>query len=99
MKTRSIIIAGLVSVMLVSAGCRKKDKPPRKFPPQQWQVDQTGAYPYSMTAVVKIPEEIKGTIGVRDQVGAFANGECRGLGQLVNVNGGAVFYVLVSGAA
>lgn len=97
---RQFISIVLASILSISIGCKKdKGKNYSRFPVPEWKVDETGKYPYSMTAVVKVPDEIKTGISAGDKLGAFVNDECRGLGVQVNVNGSIVFYVLIRGTA
>ena len=53
-----------------------------------------------MTAVVTLPDNIKGKQQSGDKMGAFINNECRGTATLVNVSStNAVFFVMIHGTS
>ncbi|GAA4306083.1 hypothetical protein [Compostibacter hankyongensis] len=88
-------------LLLFAAGtysCKKHKNPP-KVPPPQWKVDTSGKYPASMTAVVRIPDYLMQHGQPGDQLGAFINGECRGIGKLIKLDAGDVYFVLIIGEA
>lgn len=88
--------------MLLFACKKDDDTPPEvftKFPTPAWKADETGKYPFSMTAVVTIPEKLKAGFGSADKIGAFIKDECRGTGVVVKVDTSNVFYVLIHGTA
>lgn len=89
--------------MSAISSCKKKEivaPPLTKFPVPAWQVDNTGKYPLSMTAVVDLPLSVKPLFQADDLLGAFVDGECRGIGVLVKVNATlSVYYILVHGTA
>lgn len=92
------ILAALILIM--AFGCKKdKGDSHRRFTAPDWAISETGAYPYSMTVVVKVPEEIKQIVTESDKTGAFINNECRGVGVLVKANDSYVIFVQVRGTA
>lgn len=70
-----------------------------KFSSPKWSRDTTGKYPFSMTAVVQVPDSLKLVKGVNDQIGAFINYECRGTGVLVKAGSSTLYYILIQGTA
>ena len=70
-----------------------------KFPPPTWQVDETGKYPVTMTAVIALPSTLPQELTTNDRLAAFVNEECRGEGTLLKVNNVNVFFVLIRGVS
>lgn len=93
-----LLLTLLLSISILQMGC-KKAAPRQKDPPPNWAVDATGKYPYTMTAVVVLPGRSNTLIHSGDQLGAFLNGECRGVGILEQVGDSQVFFVLIHGDA
>ena len=98
------IKACIVIVVILLLGCKKTAEVSptetfTKFQPPAWQVDESGKYPYSMTAVVALPTNLSKQISEGDQLGAFVNNECRGKGEAVKVGSDKVFFVLIRGLA
>lgn len=89
------------ALVLMAASCKKskEDNSHRQFPAPEWKLDATGAYPYSMTAVIAVPGTIKSTPGSSDMLGAFVGAECRGIGTQLMVNGKPLYYVMIHGTA
>lgn len=79
-------------------GCKKHHSRP-KVPAPTWTVDQTGQYPASMTAVVRVPDNLQENVQKADQIGAFIGDECRGKGQLVVAGENKLFFILIHGTA
>ena len=91
-------------LLIGTISCRKEKETATKeeftkFPPPAWKVDETGKYPASMTAVVSLPASLQPAATETDQLAAFVNDECRGLGVRVNLDAGAVYFVLIRGLA
>lgn len=95
---KQLVFIILVSVLSLLGGC-KKEKTHTRFPTPEWKADDTGKYPYSMTAIVKVPKLHNKQILPGDKVAAFVGDECRGVGVPVEVNGHTLFYVMVQGSA
>ncbi|RZJ99410.1 MAG: hypothetical protein EOO43_26375, partial [Flavobacterium sp.] len=102
------IVLQAISIFLMIAiiGCSKKEDdiaPPEeiytKFPPPDWKVDESGKYPFSMTAAVTIPAKLQLQMNDNDQIAAFINEECRGKGVKIKVDSVDVFFILVRGLA
>jgi hypothetical protein len=68
-----------------------------KFPPPAWKGDNTGKYSATMTAVVTLPPTLTGNVTATDELAAFVDGECRGVGALEKVNNLDVYFVLIQG--
>lgn len=86
---------------VIQTGCKKDNSTPTS-PEPNWQVDTTGKYAFSMTAVV-IPDSQDSTkkinLNYNDKLAAFINGECRGIGTIRTVDGNIVFLILISGTS
>lgn len=92
-----IICAVLLLCITGINSCSKKHL--TKFPTPDWQTDKTGKYPVSMTAVVQLPGDLKYRIQSGDRMGAFIDNECRGIGEIVQVDSTQVFFVMIHGTA
>lgn len=97
MMKRYLMIAAFF-LMAGVVGCKKRHTLP-EVPAPSWATDQTGKYPLSMTAVVRVPESLRPFVQETDVLGAFVDGECRGTGQLVTVGDRKEFFVLIQGTA
>ena len=90
-------------LLVASTSCSKKgttttpEEVATKFPAPEWKEDNTGKYPGTMTAVVALPLTLASYVMENDQLAAFVNGECRGVGVLEKVNSLNVFFVLIHG--
>lgn len=98
MKKYFVLILLIITVGLSSSSCKKAAESPRVEAPG-WQMDATGKYPYTMTAVVTFQGRLSVHIKNDDQLGAFIGGECRGIGSLQEVGGNPVYFVLIHGQA
>lgn len=98
MKKYQITIIFILILSTLQIGC-KKQPVISKYNPSEWVMDDTGKYPYTMTAVVTLPRTLNNSIQSEDHLGAFINGKCRGIGELHQVNGNAVYFVLIQGEA
>lgn len=92
------IIPSIIIILLCVSGinCKKEDSQ-AQFSPPAWQVDDVGKYAASMTAVVKLPDELNEKLGKDDQLGAFVDDDCRGTGELISVGGSPVYFVMIHG--
>lgn len=91
-----------ISLMAVALGCSKnpadiKEEAATKFPVPNWKADDTGKYPATMTAVLKLPATLASSAMENDQMAAFVNDECRGVGVIVENNNLKLFFVLIQG--
>lgn len=97
-----IWLAGMLTVLAV-AGCQKEteEKSPQetltKFPPPNWKVEAPGRFPASMVAVVALPASLQPNAGDADQLAAFINNECRGVGAFEKVDTNNVYFFLIRG--
>lgn len=94
-KIRYILILMILLFLFFFPGC-KKDKPPR-FPSPSWTVADNVEYSASMTAVVQLSPDLFRNKGKADKLAAFIDDECRGLGERIQLDSGAVFFVLIHG--
>lgn len=88
----------MVLLMTGMNACKKHHTPPR-FPSPDWQVDATGKYPLTMTAVVQVPPNLQPYVLKGDKLGAFMGSECRGVGTLITADSKMMFFVLIHGTA
>jgi hypothetical protein len=98
------MVSVLCFFLLAAAyGCSKKaatatpEIAATKFPAPAWKEDKTGKYPATMTAVVTLPVTLAGSVTANDELAAFVNGECRGVGSLEKANNRDVFFILIQG--
>jgi hypothetical protein len=69
----------------------------KKFPAPQWKEDITGKYAASMTSVVALPASLAGNLQQKDELAAFINEECRGVGTIEKVNNVDLFFIMIHG--
>lgn len=86
----------MAALIAGSAGCKKHKTYP-KTPAPVWEVDQTGKYSMSMSAVVQVSGKLMTYVQTGDRIGAFIDDTCRGLGTLVKLDTSRVFFVLIHG--
>ena len=82
----------LLFVLAICLGSCKEEEVNTTFPAPVWQVDDA-KYSVSMTAVVVLPENLQTYFQTNDQIAAFINGECRGVGQLID----NAFFITIKG--
>ncbi|MCP9610486.1 hypothetical protein [Coprobacter tertius] len=70
----------------------QKEEVYKTFPPPVWQVEDT-KYSVNMTAVVVLPPNMQALYQKNDQIAAFVNDECRGIGQFVD----NAFFITIKG--
>ena len=92
----------LFVLLTASLSCSKTenttpDVPGTKFSAPDWKQDTTGRYPASMTAVLALPGSLAVAVVESDQMAAFVNDECRGLGTMETVNNKSLFFVMIHG--
>lgn len=81
----------------ILTGCKKDKHTLPKVPPPNWTIQQAEQYSGSMTVVVQVPDNLLQYIQEEDELGAFINGECRGLGTLVQAGEISAFFILIHG--
>jgi hypothetical protein len=90
-----------VFLLMAILSCSKNGNTPEevatKFPAPTWKVDNTGKYPATMTSVVVLPAMLAGNLLENDQLAAFINDECRGVGVLEKVNDQNLYFVMIHG--
>ena len=96
MKKVKILLLCLLGLVGFTA-CGDDDETFPTSPSPEWKVDLTEQYPLSMSAVVQLPENLAAHAAPGDQLAAFVGDECRGVGQLVEVNQKNVYFVLIKG--
>lgn len=95
--TAYIMIAGF---LLAAGGCKKdKEEVFPQFPPPSWENKVTGQYTHSMTAVVKLPDDLRQAYQAADELAAFIGEECRAVAEPVEATGNRLFYLLIQGDA
>lgn len=96
---RFISIMILLLMLIGADSCSKQDNGQSlsNVSAPNWEIDTTGKYPLSMTAVVKLPVSIAADISESDQIGAFCGDECRGLGSLIKTGTASVFFIMIHG--
>ncbi len=92
---KKYIIYTVVAIIVACSSCKKNHQDPT-FPSPNWVADSSVQYPYSMTAVVSIPDSLTNN-STNDEVAAFINGTCRGVGVTVNATGGRVYFIFIKG--
>ncbi|HYH56606.1 MAG TPA: hypothetical protein VD772_08350 [Anseongella sp.] len=94
-------IAFLLIALLLpgTAGCKKDKKVYPTYPPPGWEKQPDGKYPYSMTAVLRLPNDLGAGYKENDELAAFIGEECRSVAVPVDVEGARLFYFLIQGAA
>jgi hypothetical protein len=97
------ITSGLCAFLLLAAlACSKggdtsQEEVGKKFPDPQWKEDTTGKYGASMTSVVVLPATLILNLLQNDQLAAFINDECRGVGTLEKVNNVDLYFIMIHG--
>ena len=99
---KSITLLLCIFLPVIIAGCSKKggtdqDKSATKFAAPQWKSDTTGKYPATMTSVLALPAGMVSNLTANDQLGAFINGECRGVASLEKVGDADLFFIMIHG--
>lgn len=96
---KNISVVTMLLILIGFSSCGKHDDNPGlpRVPAPNWELDTTGKYPLTMTAVVKMPVGIAADISETDMIGAFCGDECRGLGSLIETGTTSVFFVLIHG--
>jgi hypothetical protein len=79
----------LIAASLSLGSCSKDDEDARP----DWQAVSDSSFSISMTAVVAAPSTYM--VSDEDVLGAFVNGECRGVGRLID----GLFYVNIQGSS
>lgn len=85
----------LIPVLLFNTGCKKETPKLEPF----WTVATVGNYPYTMTAVVTLPVLLSHNTDKQDEMAAFINGECRGVGTMQMISDLPVYFILIHGAS
>ncbi len=81
-------------------GNNNNDNTQKQYPAPNWQAADASAFAYSMTAVVAVSGSLKQNVSAGDEMAAFIDDECRGIGVYVERDSAApVFYILIKGAA
>lgn len=95
---KSFHLLTILVLLLVSGSCKKHRTYP-KSPSPSWTVDDSGKYPATMTVVIQLPESLQHLSAAGDQLGAFTGNECRGIAQVVQMNGRTVYFILIHGTS
>ena len=99
MKFFKIIFAIYLSFLI--CGCEPDKDVFQIYQKPEWTVQAPETYPYSLTAVVCLPEVFNTHAQDNDFVAAFIGDECRGIGNLVKSEDGAkrVYFITVRASA
>ncbi len=92
-----IIMISFLSLSFFS--CGEDEKIYRTFERPNWNVDLSGKYPLSMTAIVCLPENLKSYESDNDMLAAFVDDECRGVGSLKILGESRLYFVMIKGMA
>lgn len=95
---KTLIIIWLPLLLICSSSCRKEKKS-TKYPAPVWEVAADGQYAASMTAIVKLPDNLQPSAGTGDKYAAFVKSECRSIGTVVTAGNVSLVYFLIQGAA
>lgn len=92
-----ILLIAVLSILIMAGSCKKKHHSYPKVPPPEWTVSDVGTYSSSMTIVVTVPEELMSEANEgTDQISAFIQGACRGVGTMVDAGSkGREFFIMV----
>lgn len=90
---KNVFIYALIALTLTLFSCEQEEYNTYENP--HWAVMSYEGLSESSTIVMDLPANIKPYQGTEDVVGAFINGECRG----VSVQQDGLFYIIVSAAA
>ena len=86
----------LLMILCVAAflpACNKEETIPT-HPSPDWTINMPSQYEGSMSAIVTIPDSSFVAGHIDDKLSAFINGECRGIGQVVEL-GTNVYYMII----
>lgn len=97
---KTYIMCLLTALLLPAAtGCKKDKNVYPTYPPPAWERQPDGKYPYSMTAVLRLPNDLARGYTENDELAAFIGGECRSVAEPVEVMNARLFYFLIQGDA
>lgn len=91
---------GMMLLLISFSNCRKDKKPASPTTPMPvWEADTTGKYASSMTAVMRLPDDLQQYANPSDKYAAFIKEECRGIGTVVQAGNVTLVYFLIQGSA
>ncbi len=97
---KSYHIVAVMLLMFLGIGSCKKDHHQTRFADPDWKTDTSALYPYSMTAVVQLPEYLQKDVKDGDKMASFMGNDCRGTGVIIKRDSiASVFYILIRGSA
>ncbi|QEH42985.1 hypothetical protein [Chitinophaga sp. XS-30] len=97
---KTFITTGLILLLIGAGSCRKDKKSgPKTTPAPTWAADTTGKYASSMTAVMRLPDDLQPFANPSDKYAAFMKEECRATGTIVSSGGTTLVYFLIQGSA
>lgn len=82
----------LLLLFILGLNSCQKEEVYKTFPIPVWQVEDM-KYSVNMTAVVVLPPNLQALYQKNDQIAAFVNNECRGIGQFVD----NAFFITIKG--
>jgi hypothetical protein len=84
----------LLCVVCTLASCNKDEETYTTYPAPSW-TPEAANYSGNMTAVVTIPDNLRRYMQSEDQLAAFVDDECRGVGILLD----GAFFVTIKGSS
>ncbi len=94
MKRTINYIIMLLGVVCTLSSCNKDEETFTQYPAPSWTVEPAN-YNGNMTAVVTVPDNLKRYMQSDDQLAAFVDDGCRGVGILLD----GAFYVTIKGSS
>jgi hypothetical protein len=96
MNTLKIIFLFLATAFIFNH-CSEDTETYTKHPVPEWYIESPELLPNSFTAIIAIPDNINIYATDNDQVAAFINDKCRGVGSLVRAgdNDKRVYYITI----
>jgi hypothetical protein len=85
-------------IFLLANACKEEEETFPTFDAPAWSANPAN-YSGSMTAVVKLPDNLIQYAQTDDQLAAFAGEECRGTGTLIKNDADSAYYVTIHGNA
>lgn len=95
---RNYLLLALIVMLGAFSACKKHHSYP-KFGRPDWQIGTSGKYPYSMTVVLQLPDNLRAKMQAGDEFGAFINSECRGVGRVIKMDSSSLYFVQIHGTA
>lgn len=96
MKRDHILFLSLGIIILCFCSCDKDDKEEAAtYPAPVWSIKDNPEYATSMTAILRLPDDLEADADQEDELAAFMGGDCCGVGERI----GHLYYVLIKGTS